>query len=217
MDRDGLHRRERHSASAGTKVSGGHARRSVLPIVAAVASALDYAHKKGLLHRDVKPANIIVADPDSDERSVYIADFGIARPLEDISGITTTNMTVGTVAYAAPEQLMGEPMDGRADQYALAAACYHLLTGAQLFPHSNPAVVISRHLNSPSPALVDTHPALTALDPSLARALSKVPDDRFDSCGDFSRALAEYATGESRSARIGDDKGAHHPAQPGIK
>jgi serine/threonine-protein kinase len=90
-------------------------------IITAVASALDYAHKKGLLHRDVKPANIIVADVDTDDPKVFLADFGIARPLEDTSGITTTNMTVGTVAYAAPEQLMGEQMDGRADQYALAA------------------------------------------------------------------------------------------------
>jgi serine/threonine protein kinase, bacterial len=76
-----------------------------IPIITAVASALDYAHKKGLLHRDVKPANIIVTDLDSDERRVYLADFGIARPLDDTNGLTTTNMTVGTVAYAAPEQL----------------------------------------------------------------------------------------------------------------
>ena len=87
----------------------------VLPIVDAVASALDYAHKKGLLHRDVKPANIIVADLDTDEQRVLLADLGIARPVDDISGITATNMPVGTVAYAAPEQLMGEQMDGRAD------------------------------------------------------------------------------------------------------
>lgn len=73
----------------------------ILPIVDAVASALDYAHKKGLLHRDVKPANIIVADLDTDDPSVFLADFGIARPLDDASGITTTNMTVGTVAYSA--------------------------------------------------------------------------------------------------------------------
>ena len=103
----------------------------VITITTAVASALDYAHKKGLLHRDVKPANIIVADLDTDDPSVFVADFGIARPLDDTSGITTTNMTVSTVAYSAPEQLMGGPMDGRADQYALAATTYHLLTGSQ--------------------------------------------------------------------------------------
>lgn len=74
-------------------------------------------------------------------------------------------MTVGTVAYAAPEQLMGEATDGRADEYALAATTYNLLTGSQLFPNSNPAVVISRHLNTPASALADVRPELASLDP----------------------------------------------------
>lgn len=162
----------------------------VMRITTAVASALDYAHKKGLLHRDVKPANIIVAELDTDEPTVFLADFGIARPLDDTSGITTTNMTVGTVAYAAPEQLMGETMDGRADQYALAATAYHLLTGAHLFPNSNPAVVISRHLNSSPPTIADMRPDLSALDEVLSRSLSKAPNNRYERVADFSRALA---------------------------
>ena len=163
----------------------------VLRVVTAVASALDYAHKQGLLHRDVKPANIMLTrvDDDEDEQRILLADFGIARNVDDISGLTTTNMTVGTVAYSAPEQLMGEEIDGRADEYALAATAYHLLTGSQLFPHSNPAVVISRHLNSPPPALADTRPDLAALDPVLAAALAKEPDDRFARCAEFARAL----------------------------
>jgi len=119
----------------------------VARIVNGVASALDYAHKQGLLHRDVKPANIMMTHLDDDgDRRILLTDFGIARNVNDISGLTTTNMTVGTVAYCAPEQLLGEDVDGRADQYSLAATAYHLLTGSQLFPHSNPAVVISRHL-----------------------------------------------------------------------
>ena len=135
----------------------------VVRIVTTVAGALDYAHKQGLLHRDVKPANIMLTHLDDDgEQRILLADFGIARDIDDISGLTTTNMAVGTVAYSAPEQLMGEEIDGRADQYALAATAYHLLTGSQLFPHSNPAVVISRHLNSPPPALADTRPELAA-------------------------------------------------------
>lgn len=165
----------------------------VLPIVTAVAGALDYAHKKGLLHRDVKPANLIVSDLDTDDPKVLLADFGIARPIDDTSGITTTNMTVGTVAYAAPEQLMGDPMDGRADQYALAATTYHLLTGSQLFPNSNPAVVISRHLIAPPPILADARPDLASLDPVLAAALAKIPDDRFASCSDFAKVLIEVS------------------------
>jgi serine/threonine-protein kinase len=162
-----------------------------VPIITAVASALDYAHKKSLLHRDVKPANIIVADLDSDNPSVFLADFGIARPLEDTSGITTTNMTVGTVAYAAPEQLMAEQMDGRADEYALAATAYHLLSGVQLFPNSNPAVVISRHLNMTPPKLGDRRRDGASLDEVLQIALSKNPDDRFPSCSAFARALVD--------------------------
>ena len=91
----------------------------VAAIVTAVASALDYAHKQGLLHRDVKPANVMLTHTDDDgDRRILLADFGIARTMDDISGLTATNMTVGTVAYCAPEQLMGEPVDGRADQYS---------------------------------------------------------------------------------------------------
>ena len=154
----------------------------VVRIVTAVASALDYAHKQGLLHRDVKPANVMLthSDQDDDWRRVLLTDFGIARNVDDISGLTTTSMTVGTVAYSAPEQLMGEEIDGRADEYALAATAYHLLTGSQLFPHSNPAVVISRHLNSPPPALAETRPELAALDPLFATALAKDPTTDFD-------------------------------------
>lgn len=172
----------------------------VLPIITAVASALDYAHKKGLLHRDIKPANIIVADLDSDDPGVFLADFGIARPLDDVSGITTTNMTVGTVAYAAPEQLMGEEIDGRADQYALAATAYHLLTGAQLFPHSNPAVVISRHLSTIPPRLGDRRTDCAGLDEVLQIALSKRASDRFPSCSAFAQALADESSGMGASA-----------------
>jgi serine/threonine protein kinase len=86
---------------------GGMPAELVIKIVSAVASALDYAHKQGLSHRDVKPANIMVAHPDYDgEHRILLGDFGIARNINDVSGLTTTNMTVGTVAYAAPEQLM---------------------------------------------------------------------------------------------------------------
>jgi serine/threonine protein kinase, bacterial len=163
----------------------------VARVVTAVASALDYANKQGLLHRDVKPANIMLTKPDGDDqRRVLLGDFGIARSADEISGLTATNSTVGTVAYAAPEQLMGDQIDGRADQYALAATAYHLLTGTQLFPNSNPAVVISRHLNAVPPPVSTLRPDLTALDPVLAKALSKDPADRYPRCGDFARAFA---------------------------
>src|ERR1700739_1353476 len=122
-----------------------------LEIITAVGSALDYAHQRGLLHRDVKPANILL---DSQTRRIFLADFGIARRIDDISGLTETNMAVGTVSYAAPEQLKGEPLDGRADQYALACTAFHMLTGAPPYVDSNPAVVITKHCMSPAPSLV---------------------------------------------------------------
>lgn len=162
----------------------------VAAIVTAVADALDYAHQRGLLHRDVKPANILLAHPESSDQRILLADFGIARWANDISGLTATNMTVGTVSYAAPEQLMGEQLDGRADQYALAATAFHLLTGRPPFQHSNPAVVISQHLSAAPPAIGANRPDLAGLDPVLVKALAKDPKDRFERCADFARALS---------------------------
>jgi serine/threonine protein kinase len=145
----------------------------VAAIVTAVASALDYAHKQGLLHRDVKPANVMLTHTDDDgDRRILLADFGIARTMDDVSGLTATNMTVGTVAYCAPEQLMGEPVDGRADQYSLAATAYHLLTGNTVFPHTNPAVIISRHLNADPPLRI-RRTAMSAALTSLKRSVNK--------------------------------------------
>ncbi|MCK0175901.1 serine/threonine-protein kinase [Mycolicibacterium sp. F2034L] len=160
----------------------------VCAIATAVASALDYAHKQGLLHRDVKPANIMVGG-DGDDRRIMLADFGVARAIGDVGGLTETNMTVGTVAYCAPEQLMGEELDGRADLYALAASCYEMLTGATVFPHSNAAVVISRHLNAAPPRIADTRPDLASLDHVLHTALAKSPTDRYPNATEFAARL----------------------------
>jgi serine/threonine protein kinase, bacterial len=182
----------------------------VLGIVTAIAEALDYAHQRQLLHRDVKPANILLSHPDSGDERVLLADFGIARWVDDATGLTGTNMTVGTVAYAAPEQLMGEQLDGRADQYALAATAFHLLTGTPPFQHSNPAVVISQHLSAPPPEIGTRRPALTDLSPVFSKALAKAPAHRYDTCMDFANALgqrlgevaAETGATEATSAAI---------------
>jgi len=163
----------------------------VVRIIRAVAEALDYAHEQKLLHRDVKPSNILLSHPEEPGERIFLADFGIARWIDDASGLTDTNMAVGTVAYAAPEQLMGEQVDGRVDQYALAATAFHLLTGAPLFQHSNPAVVIGQHLNTPPPAIGTRRPALTDLGPVFSQALAKAPDDRYNSCVEFADALAQ--------------------------
>lgn len=188
----------------------GMPRGEVAEIISAVADALDYAHQRNLLHRDVKPANILLANPEGSDQRILLADFGIARWTNDISGLTATNMTVGTVSYAAPEQLMGERLDGRADQYALAATAFHLLSGRPPFQHSNPAVVISQHLSATPPAIGDQRPELAGLDPVLAKALAKSPADRFERCADFARALA-HQLGSDTPADVGTSLAAPVP------
>ena len=164
-------------------------------VVSAVADALDYAHERQLLHRDVKPSNILLSEDDSSRQRILLADFGIARRVNYSSGLTATDMTVGTVAYAAPEQLMGEAIDGRADQYALAATAFHLLTGQQPFQHTNPAVVISQHLTAPPPAIADRVPELSRLGPVISRALAKKPEDRYPTCMAFADVLEKCLAG----------------------
>jgi serine/threonine protein kinase, bacterial len=178
----------------------------VVRIITAVADALDYAHQNKLMHRDVKPANILLSQPESGNERIMLADFGIARKFDDSSGLTGTSMTVGTVAYAAPEQLMGQVLDGRADQYALAATAFHLLTGTTLFQHPNQAAVISQHLTAPPPPIAERRPELSDLDPVFAKALAKAPEDRYSSCMEFAEALGrrlstmdgDYATMAAR-------------------
>lgn len=160
-----------------------------MEIVTAIAEGLDYAHQRGLLHRDVKPANILLAGADDGFGRILLADFGIVRPLGAVTGLTATNFTVGTLSYAAPEQLMGAALDGRADQYALAATAFHLLTGAPPYAGDNPVAVISRHLSAEVPRLSSRRPELAHLDAVLARGLAKDPAERFSSCREFAAAL----------------------------
>ena len=161
----------------------------VVRIVTAVADALDYAHGRQLLHRDIKPANILLGLPESGDERVKLVDFGVARWIGQASDLTGADMTVGTVNYAAPEQLRGDPIDGRSDQYGLAATAYHMLTGTAPFANSNPAVVISKHLSAQPPSIGDGHPDLARLGPVFARALAKDPADRFPCCRDFAAAM----------------------------
>jgi serine/threonine protein kinase, bacterial len=179
---------------------GGMPADEVLTIVTAVAGALDHAHQHNLLHRDVKPANILLANPDDGEQRIFLSDFGIARQVGEVSGLTATNLTVATVPYAAPEQLMGADMDGRADQYALAATAFHLLSGAPPYQDSNPVAVISQHLTAAPPKLSDRRPDLARLDHVLSKALAKDPAERFSRCREFATAFREQLGDDS----IGD-------------
>jgi hypothetical protein len=172
---------------------GGMPLDQVVPIIGSVASALDYAHSRGLLHRDVKPANILLSDPDGQARRTFLADFGIARRTDDSAGLTATNMTVGTVLYAAPEQLKGESIDGRADQYALACTAFHLLTGSPPYGDTNPAVVISQHIYAPPPSIGASRPDLAALNTVFATAMAKERSDRFRSCQEFADQLGQHS------------------------
>jgi serine/threonine protein kinase, bacterial len=161
-------------------------------IISGVADALDYAHQRGLLHRDIKPANILLAEAGAKGRRIVLADFGIARQAGDISGLTATNMVMGTTAYAAPEQLLGKDIDGRADQYALGCTAFHLLTGAAPYDNSNAAVVISQHLSAPPPSIGERRPDLVDLNAAIAKVLAKDPATRFPSCSDFATALTGH-------------------------
>jgi len=160
-------------------------------IATAIADALDYAHERNVLHRDVKPANILLTNPRNGARRILLADFGIARALDDTANLTATNMVVGSVAYSAPEQLSGKVLDGRTDQYALAATVFHLLTGAPPFGNSS-ATAIAGHLSRQPPQVRSIRADLgDGIDEVLGIAMSKEPGERFNTCREFAAALAQ--------------------------
>jgi serine/threonine protein kinase, bacterial len=171
--------------------------RMVIEIVSAIADALDYAHDCGVLHRYVNPGNILVSKSPADRRRIALTGFGVARPEGTHNTMTRAGMFIGSAGYTAPEQLIGEELDGRIDQYALAASAFHLLTGAPPFAHFNPSVVVNRQLNDRPPRPSEIRPDLTDFDAIFARALSKDPVDRFRRCRDFAKALE--STGGTRS------------------
>ncbi|GAB84840.1 serine/threonine-protein kinase [Gordonia rubripertincta] len=175
---------------------------TVIAVVRSVGAALDRAHATGLLHRDVKPANILLQGLDGSEPRVLLADFGIAKSEQDVSHLTSTNVFLGTVAYAAPEQLLGDPVDARADQYALAATVFELLTGRPPFQGASTASIIAHHLQSMPPRLSSLRPGISpAADAVFSRALAKEPDRRYPSCREFGVELERALTAPQPAPR----------------
>ncbi len=162
-----------------------------LAIIAATAGALDHAHQRGMLHRDVKPANILLTDAAPGEERILLTDFGLAQYLGERSGVAPpTNVTTESVGYIAPELLtIGAEIDGRVDQYGLAATAFQLFTGAPPYQDSNPTAIINQHRNAAPPKLSDRRPELAALDGVLATGLAKQPANRFGGCRELADAL----------------------------
>jgi DNA-binding beta-propeller fold protein YncE len=155
-----------------------------LEIGGQVAGALDAAHARGLVHRDVKPANILLAMEEGMATHAYLADFGLTRRVGGARRLTVSGQLLGTIDYVAPEQVEGGTVDGRADQYSLGCVLFECLTGVVPFRRDSELAVLWAHVNDPPPRIAEHRPDLpAALDDVIGRALAKAPGDRHPSCG----------------------------------
>lgn len=175
-------------------------------IVARIASALDAAHAAGLVHRDVKPGNVLLTGSGENEHA-YLSDFGLMRPFDPENPLTESGQWIGTIDFASPEQLQGEPVDARSDVYSLGCVLHAALTGRPPFPRGTVPATLLAHMNDPPPRPSDTG-APREFDRVVARALAKDPDDRYPSAGDLGRAALAAARGEAvteseRSVAVG--------------
>jgi YVTN family beta-propeller protein len=173
-------------------------------IVAQVASALDAAHEAGLVHRDVKPSNVLLPARGAGRgEHAYLGDFGLTKRVLSESGVTGSSAFLGTIAYVAPEQIEGQQIDGRADQYSLACLVYECLTGRRPFDRETDIAILYAHIRDPFPSLGEavSDDLRPALDAALARAASKKPADRFASCSDLTDELAA-ATGSGTGSTV---------------
>ncbi|MFJ9852728.1 serine/threonine-protein kinase [Streptomyces sp. NPDC101150] len=157
-----------------------------------VASALDAAHDHDLVHRDVKPGNILIAEGTDSDRPehAYLTDFGLTKKSLSLTGFTRAGQFVGTLDYVAPEQISGRPVDGRCDVYSLACVLFEMLTGAPPFRRDDDMALLWAHQYDPPPALTERRPDLPpAADAVFARSLAKSPEERHDTCRGFVAAL----------------------------
>lgn len=159
-------------------------------IVSQVGAALDAAHSRGIVHRDVKPANVILG---ADEHA-YLTDFGLTKRLQSHTGTSRTGQWVGTLGYVAPEQIRGARIDARADVYALGCVLFHALTGVTPYHRGTHEATLWAHLNDPPPPLTALAPTVpAAFEGVVERALAKRPEDRYPSAGDLGRAALAAA------------------------
>ena len=164
-------------------------------VVEQVAHALDAAHATGLIHRDVKPSNILITD----RKFAYLIDFGLARTAGE-NGLTTAGSTLGTLAYMAPERFDGGQADPRADIYALACVLYECLTGSRPYPADSMEQQIAGHIRKPAPKPSDKDPRLAAFDDVIAKGMAKKPDQRYQSAGDLAAAARKALNAPIRKA-----------------
>jgi serine/threonine protein kinase len=164
-------------------------------VVSQVGSALDAAHGAGLIHRDVKPGNVLL-EPRDGGAHAYLTDFGLSKHVESQSGLTRTGHWIGTLDYASPEQLQAESTDHRTDVYALGCLLYVALTGAVPYPRSRDVDKMTAHITGPPPVPSELNPVVPeAFDEVVRRAMARLPDDRYQSAGELGRDALEAAEG----------------------
>ena len=178
-----------------------------LNVVEQVAAALDAAHESGLIHRDVKPSNILITPRDF----VYLIDFGLARTAGE-AGLTTAGSTLGTMAYMAPERFEGGHVDPRSDVYALTCVLYECLTGARPYPADSLEQQIAGHMAKPPPRPSATDPKLAAFDDVIAKGMAKEPADRYQTAGELAAAARSAMNAPMRTAAVRRTGGSRHAA-----
>ncbi len=183
-------------------------------LLSPLASALDAGHAAGLVHRDVKPANVLIDTSPGRPDHLYLSDFGLAKGTAT-SGLTGTGQFLGTLEYCAPEQIEGKPARPQTDQYALGCVAYTMFTGAVPFPREEATAVLWAHMSAPPPQVTALRPDLPpAVDPVIARAMAKDPGERYPACADFVNALRAALGVASYTSPSQEFSGAAGPAGP---